>query len=247
MTLLGSGRKPPVLEEGVLGEIGEALAGFRAAAEGGGREGLRVVVVQSASPKYFCVGADIAVLERLGEGTIAGWIEKGHEVCGWLEAMPVPVVAKVRGYALGGGLELALACDVILADGSGRFGLPEARLGFVPGWGGTLRLAERVGLGAARKCFYGSEQWSAEEAHRKGLVDGLAEGEGLDGLVEGFCAQVRANSGVGIRNFKRILWGRGEESRRRALEEERSASLECICHPDTKGRIRQFLDKAKEK
>jgi hypothetical protein len=107
----------------VLAALESAARDFAAAA---GRGELRAVVVESASPKYFVVGANLEALKLIDKDTIAAWVERGHRVFGALADIPVPVVAAVRGYCLGGGLELAMACDFIAASNGARFGLPEA-------------------------------------------------------------------------------------------------------------------------
>lgn len=146
--------KPATLDHRALDELADRLEEIRSRGDGLRGDGLRAVVVQSDSEKYFVVGANVNALATLDVETIVPWIEKGHAVFDELEALPLPVVARLEGYALGGGLELALACDLIVASDRARLGQPEANLGFVAGWGGCYRLPRRVGLCRAKELFF---------------------------------------------------------------------------------------------
>jgi enoyl-CoA hydratase len=153
------------LDAQVLGELEEAIA--RLAAD----HALRGVIVTGAGPKAFVAGADIQELTRLdGPGGYRA-ARRGQDVFRALERLPVPTVAAVNGYALGGGLELALACTMRMAAEGARLGLPEVGLGLIPGYGGTQRLARLVGTGRALELILTGEPVTAEEAHRLGIVN----------------------------------------------------------------------------
>ena len=139
------------------------------------KDALALVWVVSESSRYFCVGADIKALQQLNAETIAGWVSNGHRVFNRLEDLPVPTVAYVEGYALGGGLELAMACDLIFAANSARFGQTEASLGFVAGWGGSWRLPRRVGEARAKELLYSGRILEAYDAYKLGLVQFCGE------------------------------------------------------------------------
>jgi enoyl-CoA hydratase len=124
--------KPPTLNHAVLDQFDAVLAQLETAARSAD---LDLVFIRSAAPKYFCVGADVASLQTLDAESIILWVEHGHRVFNRLEDLPVPVVARVEGYALGGGLKLAMACDAIFASESAQLGQTEAKLGFVAGSG----------------------------------------------------------------------------------------------------------------
>jgi enoyl-CoA hydratase len=145
----------------------------------------RVVVLTGAGDKAFVAGADIKYMSGLEVDEAREWGALGH-VCGrLLETMPKPTIAAVDGVALGGGCELALACDLRYASSHSRLGQPEINLGIIPGWGGTQRLARVCGLGFAKELILTGRLVAAEEALRRGLVNGVYErGELMDGVME---------------------------------------------------------------
>jgi enoyl-CoA hydratase len=132
--------------------------------------GVGVVVLTGAGEKAFVAGADIKYMRGLGVEEATEWGELGHQAGQLLETMPKPTIAAVNGFALGGGSELALACDLRYASSGARFGQPEINLGIIPGWGGTQRLARVCGLGFAKELILTGRLVSAEEALAHGLV-----------------------------------------------------------------------------
>ena len=135
----------------------------------------RVVVLTGAGEKAFIAGADIKYMSGLDAGQAKSWGGLGHEVGKLLETMAKPTIAAINGFALGGGCELALACDIRYASSRAKLGQPEINLGIVPGWGGTQRLARVCGLGVAKELIYTGRTVDAEEALRVGLVNALAD------------------------------------------------------------------------
>src|SRR5438093_12109417 len=133
--------------------------------------GVRALVVTGAGDKAFSAGADIAAMAAMSAADGHAYSRLGHEVLARLEALAIPVVAAVNGVALGGGLELALACDLIVASEKARLGQPEINLGLIPGFGGTQRLVRRIGQTRARELIYLGHMVAAEEALRVGLVN----------------------------------------------------------------------------
>ena len=132
---------------------------------------VRVLILTGDGEKSFVAGADISEFQELDEAGALALSEKGHEIMQRLEALSIPVIAAVNGFALGGGLELALACDFIFASENASFGLPEVSLGLIPGYGGTLRLPRVVGLPLAKELIFTGRRIKAEEALRCGLVN----------------------------------------------------------------------------
>jgi enoyl-CoA hydratase len=133
----------------------------------------RVVILTGAGEKAFVAGADIKYMSGLGVGEAKEWGALGHETGRLLETMPKPTIAAVNGFALGGGCELALACDIRYAASSAKLGQPEVSLGIIPGWGGTQRLARVCGLGVAKELIFTGRLVDAEEALRIGLVNAV--------------------------------------------------------------------------
>jgi enoyl-CoA hydratase len=133
----------------------------------------RVVVLTGAGGKAFVAGADIKYMSGLGVEEAKEWGGLGHGCGELLETMPKPTIAAIDGFALGGGCELALACDLRYASSSSKLGQPEINLGIIPGWGGTQRLARVCGLGVAKDLIFTGRLVDAEEALRIGLVNGV--------------------------------------------------------------------------
>jgi enoyl-CoA hydratase len=136
---------------------------------------VRVVVLMGAGEKSFIAGADIKYMQALGVLDARRWGELGHGCGHLLETMPKPTIASINGYALGGGLELALACDLRLAASTAKLGQPEIDLGILPGWGGSIRLARTTTLGFAKAMIFSGRQIDAEHALEHGLVNAVHE------------------------------------------------------------------------
>jgi enoyl-CoA hydratase len=135
----------------------------------------RAVVLTGAGEKAFVAGADIKYMSGLDAEPARGWGALGHEAASLLEEMPKPTIAAINGFALGGGCELALGCDIRFASSKARLGQPEIDLGIIPGWGGTQRLARVCGLGVAKELILTGRMVDAEEALRIGLVNAIAD------------------------------------------------------------------------
>jgi enoyl-CoA hydratase len=134
-------------------------------------ETVRAVILTGAGEKAFIAGADIKYMSGLDVGAAKEWGALGHEAGRLLETMPKPTIAAVSGFALGGGCELALACDIRYAATTAKLGQPEVNLGIIPGWGGTQRLARVCGLGIAKELIFTGRLVAADEALRIGLVN----------------------------------------------------------------------------
>jgi enoyl-CoA hydratase len=136
-------------------------------------EGVRCVIVTGAGERAFIGGADIKYMAKVSIEQAREFADLGHEVGRLLETMPKPTIAAVNGYALGGGCEVALACDIRYASSNARLGQPEVNYGLVPGWGGTQRLARTTTLGFAKELVLTGRLVDAGEAYRRGLVEGV--------------------------------------------------------------------------
>jgi enoyl-CoA hydratase len=145
----------------------------------------RVVVLTGAGDRAFIAGADIKYMQGLNVLEAREWGRLGHACALLLEGMPKPTIAAINGYALGGGCELALACDLRFASSTAKLGQPEINIGILPGWGGTQRLARVAGLGFAKELILTGRTVDAAEAERRGLVNAVFEpGELLEKTLE---------------------------------------------------------------
>ena len=179
-------------------------------------DGVRVVILTGAGDKAFVAGADIKYMSGLDVEQAKVWGALGHEAGHLLETMPKPTIAAVNGFALGGGCELALACDVRYAGSGAKLGQPEVNLGIIPGWGGTQRLARVCGLGVAKELIFTGRVVDAEEALRIGLVNGVHDPV-LDKARE-TAALLASKSPIALRVMKELL--------NRALGGDHAANLE---------------------
>lgn len=229
-------RKPPTLDHTSLANFETALTEIEQAVQ---RGELRVLFVVSANERFFCAGANVETLATLDETTIAAWIAHGHRLFARLEDLPVPTVARVEGYALGGGLELALACDLIFAAEGAQFGQTEARLGFVAGWGGSWRLPRRIGLAHAKEMFFSARMLPSCEAVGLGLADFSGPPVALAERCRQFAKDVLAGSPESHRQHKRVL--AATAGRTAAAEAEAAASIACLRAPETRQRVQAFL------
>jgi enoyl-CoA hydratase len=159
---------------------------------------IRAVVLTGAGEKAFVAGADIAELSKMGPVDGVQVSRAGQVVFRMLERMPKPVIAAVNGFALGGGLELAMACHIRIASSRAKFGLPEAKLGIIPGYGGTVRLPRLVGRGRALELILTGDMIDAAEAFRIGLVNRVEEPEALLDAARAMARKMIANGPVAI-------------------------------------------------
>lgn len=175
--------------------INELHAAFREAAAD---DGVRALIVTGAGGKAFVAGADIGELATMGPLNGVRISRQGQDAFRFLETMGKPVIAAVNGFALGGGLELALACHLRVASAKARFGLPEVKLGIIPGYGGTVRLPRLVGRGRALELILTGEMIDAAEAHRIGLVNRVAEPDALLDETRALAEKITANGPVAL-------------------------------------------------
>ena len=195
-----------------------------------------MVVLTGAGEKSFAAGADIKYMSALDVAEAKEWGGLGHEAGRLLETMPKPTIAAVNGFALGGGCELALGCDLRYASSSARLGQPEIDLGIVPGWGGTQRLARVCGLGVAKELILTGRQVDAEEALRIGLVNAIADPV-LEHALE-VAGKLATKSPVALRIAKRLL-----NLSPGALEREAEEFGDLFASEDAKEGLAAFAEK----
>lgn len=160
---------------------------------------LRAVILTSTSEQAFCAGMDITELAELDEERARQISERGQSLCNQIENCPVPVIAAISGIAAGGGCELALACHLRIASPTARFSLPETKLGVIPGYGGTQRLAREIGDGRALEMMLTGRTLDAEEAFRFGLINRIAPAGELLAQAESLAREISELAPLAIR------------------------------------------------
>ena len=169
------------------------------------RDDVWAVIVTGAGNRAFCAGADLKERRGLSREERAGHTVAIEAAAEALAALQMPTIAAIRGYALAGGVELAIACDLRVASEDARLGFPEVKIGIFPGAGGALRLPRIVGGGAARDLLFTGRQVTAEEALRIGLVDRLVPPESVLETARELAASIAANAPLAVRAVKRAL------------------------------------------
>jgi enoyl-CoA hydratase len=187
------------LNSAVLEELRDAVVELAHAPE------VRVVLITGAGDKAFVAGADISEMADLGAMDARDLSHMGQDTFATIEACPKPVIAMINGFALGGGLELAMACHLRVASTSARLGLPEVSLGLIPGFGGTQRLSRLAGPGVAREWILTGDHFSAEEAHRVGVVNRLAEPDQLLEVSRKLALKVASRGPVAVNSALEVI------------------------------------------
>lgn len=210
-------------------------------------ERVRCLIVTGAGQKAFVAGADIGEMSTLSqeEGTAFG--KMGNDVFRKLETLPIPVIAAVNGFALGGGCELSMSCDIRICSENAVFGQPEVGLGITPGFGGTQRLARLVGPGMAKQMLYTAKNIKAPEALRIGLVTGVYPQEELMAQAEKMAKTIAANAPIAVRNCKQAVNEGLELPMDEAIALEEKLFGACFETEDQVYGMAYFLDKNKDK
>lgn len=166
---------------------------------------VRCVIITGAGSKAFVAGADVAVLATQDAAEARRFGEKGAGVFRRIESLRVPVIAAVNGYALGGGFELALACDIRIASSNAVFALPEVTLGITPGFGGTQRIVRVLGMGVGKELLYTARRMKADEALRVGAVNAVYSPEALMDEAFALAERIASNAPIAVRAAKRAV------------------------------------------
>ena len=201
------------------------------------------VILTGSGPKAFVAGADIAAMQALDAVSATHFARLGHAVLRDIENFPKPVIAAVNGFALGGGCELAMACDIRIAAENARFGQPEVNLGVIPGFGGTLRLSRLVGKGRAKELIFTGDMIDAQEAYRIGLANKVVAAEELLAEARRMAKKIAAKGPVAVRFAKESVDSGLEMDLDRACRYEADLFGLCFATADQKEGMQAFLDK----
>ncbi len=206
---------------------------------------VQVVIVCSVGEKAFIAGADIKEMQSLSVQDANAFSKLGSDIFSLLENLPQIVIAKVQGFALGGGLELALACDFIIASEKARFGFPEVVLGLIPGFAGTQRLSRKIGISKAIEWITSAEKYSAQDAYTAGLINHVIKHEELTLFTDSVADKIIQNASNSVRLAKQIIRQGSECDFNTACALESASFGICFSTDQTKEGISAFIEKRK--
>lgn len=228
------------LNSTVLGELDQTLDNVDL-------DTVRCLILTGAGEKSFVAGADIGEMSTLTKAEGEAFGKKGNDVFRKLETFPIPVIAAVNGFALGGGCEISMSCDIRICSENAVFGQPEVGLGITPGFGGTQRLARLVGPGMAKQMIYTARNIKADEALRIGLVNAVYPQEELMAAAEKMASGIAKNAPIAVRNCKKAINDGLEADMDQAIAIEEKLFGDCFETEDQKYGMAFFLDKNKDK
>jgi enoyl-CoA hydratase len=203
----------------------------------------RVLILTGGGDKSFVAGADIAEMASISAAQAREFAALGHRVMNLLEQLSIPTIAAVNGFALGGGCELALACDLIYASEKAKLGLPEVSLGVIPGFGGTQRLTRVVGKQRAKELIFSGERLDAAKAKEIGLVLEVLPPDQLLAHCKTVAAKIQKNGPLAIAQAKRVIEFGSDQDLRAANELERQGFAVLFGSEDQKEGMKAFLEK----
>ncbi len=221
---------------------------------------VRCLILTGAGEKSFVAGADIGEMSSLTKAEGEAFGKKGNDVFRKLETFPIPVIAAVNGFALGGGCEISMSCDIRIWSDNAMFGQPEVGLGITPGFGGTQRLARLIGAGMAKQLIYTARNIKAAEAYRIGLVNQVVSAEvneagevvvsskdALMAAAKKMASTIAANAPIAVRNCKKAINEGLQVDMDKAIVIEEKLFGDCFETEDQKAGMGNFLEKDKEK
>ena len=208
---------------------------------------IRVLIISGAGEKSFVAGADIAEMSSLTKAEAAEFSKKGNDVFRKIETFPVPVIAAINGFALGGGCEISMSCDIRICSENAIFGQPEVGLGITPGFGGTQRLARLVGMGMAKQMIFTGQNIKAEEALRIGLVNAIYPQQELLNEAKKLATIIARNGPIAIKNSKKAINDGYQMDIDKAIQIEEQLFGECLQNEEQVERMKKFLEKSKKK
>lgn len=208
-------------------------------------ENIRILILTGAGDKAFIAGADISEIATLTPLAAKKFAQSGQEIINKLQNLPIPVIAMVNGYALGGGCEMALACDFIYASEKAVFGLPEINLGIIPGFGGTQRLPRQIGPGLAKEMIFTGRHITAAEARNIGLVNKVFAPEELRAGVEEVARLISTKGKASLYAAKQAVGQGLNTDLATGLAMERDIFALCLANPDAQEGTTAFLEKRK--
>lgn len=206
---------------------------------------VRVLILTGDGERSFVAGADIAEMAGFDEVEGFNFGHTGAETFCLLEDLPIPTIAAINGFCLGGGLEIAMACDIRYASSNAKFGQPEVGLGIIPGFSGTYRLPKLIGQGMAKELIYSGKVIKADEALRIGLINAVTAPEELMTTVTNLAIKIAANAPIAVSNAKHCINHNYDMNRHDGLRLENNLFAQCFDTDDQKNGMNAFLNKSK--
>ena len=225
------------LNSTILGEIEHFIDNIDASC--------RALIITGDGEKSFVAGADIKEMSTLNEAEGRAFGERGARVFRKIETLPLPVISAVNGFALGGGCELAMACDIRICSANARFGQPEVGLGIIPGFSGTVRMARLVGMGIAKDLIFSGRNIKADEALRIGLVNAVYEQEELMARAMELAQKIASNAPIAVRYAKECINKEFDMDADEAIAYESKIFGKCFSTNDQKAGMEAFVTKNK--
>ena len=207
----------------------------------------RALILTGAGEKSFVAGADIGEMSTLTKAEGEAFGKKGNDVFRKIETFPIPVIAAVNGFALGGGCEISMSCDIRICSENAVFGQPEVGLGITPGFGGTQRLARLVGAGMAKQMIYTARNIKADEAYRIGLVNAVYPVEELLDAAKKLAQGIAKQAPIAVRNCKKAINGGLQVDMDQAIVIEEKLFGDCFETEDQKAGMGNFLAPKEQK
>ncbi len=205
----------------------------------------RAVILTGAGEKSFVAGADIGEMSTLTKEEGEAFGKVGNDVFRKIETFPIPVIAAINGFALGGGCEISMSCDIRICSDNAVFGQPEVGLGITPGFGGTQRLARLVGAGKAKEMIYTAFNIKADEAYRIGLVNAVYPQAELMDAAKKMAAKIAKNAPIAVRASKKAINEGLDVDMEQAIVVEEKAFGSCFETEDQRAGMEAFLNKTK--
>ena len=208
---------------------------------------IRALIITGAGEKSFVAGADIGEMSSLSKKEGEAFGKKGNDVFRKIETFPIPVIAAINGFALGGGCEISMSCDIRICSDNAIFGQPEVGLGITPGFGGTQRLARLVGEGMAKQMIYSARNIKADEALRIGLVNAVYKQDELLPAAKKLAQTIAQNAPIAVRNCKKAINEGMQVDMDKAIVIEEKLFGDCFETEDQRAGMGNFLEKDKSK
>ena len=208
---------------------------------------IRALIITGAGEKSFVAGADIGEMSSLSKKEGEAFGKKGNDVFRKIETFPIPVIAAINGFALGGGCEISMSCDIRICSDNAIFGQPEVGLGITPGFGGTQRLARLVGEGMAKQMIYSARNIKADEALRIGLVNAVYKQDELLSAAKKLAQTIAQNAPIAVRNCKKAINEGMQVDMDKAIVIEEKLFGDCFETEDQRAGMGNFLEKDKSK